>query len=187
MLPKLSIVDFSYLDKTQLLEILSLRNSDYVRNRMATSDEILEDTHLLFCKNLKQRTDALFCGVYLEDKLVGVIDLKGIDLKSKSYESGCYFCKNSKNITYFANLAAFIIAKDIGLTKATCYVKKDNIQAVLFNTMKLRYRTTKETDEFYYFEKDLDTPKNSIENLKAKISSSFELFINFNKSKYVND
>lgn len=96
MLPKLSIVDFSYLDKTQLLEILSLRNSDYVREKMASSDVILEDTHLLFCKNLKQRTDVLFCGVYLEDKLVGAIDLKDIDLKSKSYESGCYFCKNSK-------------------------------------------------------------------------------------------
>lgn len=187
MLPKLSIVDFSYLDKTQILEILSLRNSDYVREKMASSDVILEDTHFLFCENLKQRNDALFCGVYLENKLVGVIDLKAIDLNTKTYESGCYFCKDSKNITYFANLAAFIIAKEIGLTKANCYVKKDNIQAVLFNTMKLRYKTTKETDEFYYFEKDLDTPKNSIENLKAKISSSYELVINFNKSKYVND
>ena len=53
--------------------------------------------------------------------------------------------------------------------------------------MKLRYKTTKETDEFYFFEKDLATPNTSIDNLKAKISSSFELFINFNKSKYVND
>lgn len=53
--------------------------------------------------------------------------------------------------------------------------------------MKLRYRTTKETDEFYYFEKDLDTPQNSFDNLKAKISSSYELVINFKKSKYVND
>ena len=176
MLPKLSIIDFSYLDKKQLLEILALRNSDYVREKMASSDE-----------SLKQRKDVLFCGVYLENKLVGVIDLKEIDLNSKSYESGCYFCKDSKNITYFANLAAFIIANEIGLTKATCYVKKDNIQAVLFNTMKLRYKTTKETDVFYYFEKDLATPKNSIDNLKAKISSSYELVINFNKSKYVND
>ena len=187
MLPKLSIVDFSYLDKTKLLEILALRNSDYVREKMASSEEILEDTHLLFCETLKQRTDVLFCGVYLENKLVGVIDLKEIDLNSKSYESGCYFCKDSKNITYFAILAAFIIANEIGLTKATCYVKKDNIQAVLFNTMKLRYKTTKETDVFYYFEKDLATQKTSFDNLKAKISSSYELVINFNKSKYVND
>ena len=44
MLPKLSSVDFSYLDKTQLLEILSLRNSDYVREKMSSSDVILEDT-----------------------------------------------------------------------------------------------------------------------------------------------
>lgn len=66
-------------------------------------------------------------------------------------------------------------------------LKKDNIQAVLFNTMKLRYKTTKETDEFYYFEKDLATQKTSFDNLKAKISSSYELVINFNKSKYVND
>ena len=73
MLPKLSIVDFSYLDKTKLLEILALRNSDYVREKMASSEEILEDTHLLFCESLKQRTDVLFCGVYLENKLVGVI------------------------------------------------------------------------------------------------------------------
>ena len=79
MLPKLSIVDFSYLDKTKLLEILALRNSDYVREKMASSEEILEDTHLLFCESLKQRTDVLFCGVYLENKLVGVIDLKKID------------------------------------------------------------------------------------------------------------
>ena len=42
MLPKLSIVDFSYLDKTKLLEILALRNSDYVREKMASSEEILE-------------------------------------------------------------------------------------------------------------------------------------------------
>ena len=187
MLPKLSIVDFSYLDKTQLLEILSLRNSDYVREKMSSSDVILEDTHFLFCENLKQRNDALFCGVYLENKLVGVIDLKAIDLNTKTYESGCYFCKDSKNITYFANLAAFIIAKEIGLTKANCYVKKDNIQAVLFNTMKLRYKTTKETDEFYFFEKNLATPKTSVDNFKAKISSSYELVINFKKSKYVND
>lgn len=187
MLPKLSIVDFSYLDKTKLLEILALRNSDYVREKMASSEEILEDTHLLFCENLKQRTDVLFCGVYLEDKLVGVIDLKKIDFQSKSYESGCYFCKDPKNITYFSNLAAFIIAKEIGLNKATCYVKKDNIQAVLFNTMKLRYKTTKETDDFYFFEKDLASPKTSFDNLKAKISSSYELVIKFNKSKYVND
>ena len=69
----------------------------------------------------------------------------------------------------------------------TKYVKKDNIQAVLFNTMTLRYKTTKETDEFYFFEKDLATQNTSIDNLKAKISSSFELLINFNKSKYVND
>ena len=187
MLPKLSIIDFSYLDRKSLLEILALRNSDYVREKMSSSNEILEDDHLLFCENLKQRADALFCGVYLEDKIVGVIDLKSIDLNSKTYESGCYFCKDSKNLTYFANLAAFVIAKEIGLTKATCYVKKDNIQAVLFNTMKLRYKTTKQTDDFYFFEKDLDTPKTSFDNLKMKISSSFELLINFDKSKYVND
>ena len=49
------------------------------------------------------------------------------------------------------------------------------------------WKTTKETDEFYYFEKDLATPKTSFDNIKAKISSSYELVINFNKSKYVND
>ena len=119
----LKIINFKYLSDDKLLDILSLRNSDRVRLNMANSELISAQDHLSYCKSLSSRKDVLYFAVYINIYLEGVVDFKNIDFNEHSYESGSYFIEKSKyNITYYANIAGFLIARALNLTAVSCYV-----------------------------------------------------------------
>lgn len=152
----LKIINFKYLSEAKLLDILSLRNSDRVRLNMANPEPITALSHLSFCNSLSSRQDVLYFAVYVNDNLEGVLDFKAIDFNSHSYESGSYFIEKSKyNISYYANIAGFLIARSLNLTAVNCYVYKNNMSAMLLNTCKLKYHIVKEDHLFYYLNKDL--------------------------------
>lgn len=152
----LKIINFKYLSDDKLLNILSLRNSDRVRLNMANSELISAQDHLSYCKSLSSRKDVLYFAVYINNHLEGVLDFKNIDFNEHSYESGSYFIEKSKyNISYYANIAGFLIARALNLTAVSCYVYKNNMSAMLLNTCKLKYKIVKEDHLFYYLNKDL--------------------------------
>lgn len=174
----LAIKNFVSLSDDELIKILELRNSERVRNNMANSEIISLDSHLSFCRSLKNRKDIFYFGVYVNSSLEGVLDLKFFDNDKLSYESGSYFIEKSKyNISYYANLAGFIIAKSMGLKRVTCYVLKDNLQAMLLNTCKLKYKITHSDEKYYYLEKSLDDDVIHTEVLSKLISKRFSLML----------
>lgn len=172
----LKVVNFRYLTEDCLQEILNLRNSDRVRMNMANKDKICLEEHLNFCRSLFERKDLLYFAVYVNDSLEGVIDFKSIDFILKKYESGSYFIERSQyNISYYANLAGFLIAKSLGLTKVSCYVNKENLAAMLLNTCKLKYKIIFEDPVYYYLEKDLSDESVSNNKVRTTLEKKFHV------------
>ena len=155
MLHLLQLVDFRLLNDNELTEILTLRNSEYIRLKMDHIEQIDLSVHLKFCHSLITREDVLYLRASLDGPFEGVVDYQHINRDDGSYESGCYFRKGSKT-AYLANLAAFEIAMQQGFKEARCHVKKSNVPAVLFNTMKLGYVQSDESDNYILFTKKLD-------------------------------
>lgn len=172
----LTLKNFTSLSEEILKDILTLRNSQRVRCNMRSKKEIPLDEHLSYCKSLHARSDILYFAVFVDEKLEGVLDFKSIDPVLKSYESGCYFIENATvNLAYYANLAAFIVAKDRGLERVNCCVMKSNIPALLLNTCKLGYKIVSENSEYSFFEKDISNDRLTNEFLKQKIDKVFIL------------
>lgn len=178
MLHLLQLIDFRLLNDNDLTEILTLRNSEYIRLKMDHTERIALGDHLRFCHSLIDRTDALYLKVCFDGLFEGVVDFQHIKHADCSYESGCYFREGS-NAAYFANLAAFEIAMQQGLKEAKCHVKKSNAQAILFNTMKLGYALCDESDDNMSFSKRLDVSgeaKRLREKLQAHCKTDYRLW-----------
>lgn len=174
----LKIVNFKYLSEDKLLDILSLRNSDRVRLNMANSELIPAQEHLSYCKTLSSRKDVLYFAVYVNNFLEGVLDFKAIDFNEQTYESGSYFIENSKyNISYYANIAGFLIARSLKLATVSCFVYKNNMSAMLLNTCKLKYKIVKEDHLFYYLNKDLSDKCFDSDKYRNSLNRKFSLEI----------
>ena len=143
---------------------------------MANKEMISPEDHLNYCRSLQNKHDLLYFAVYVNGILEGVLDFKSIDHILKKYESGSYFIEKSQfNISYYANLAGFLIAKSLGLMKVSCYVYKDNLAAMLLNTCKLKYKITSEDAACYYLEKDLSNEVEIDKKIKSVLEKKFQI------------
>lgn len=150
MKESLSFVNFNYLTEDVLLEILEHRNATEIRMQMRNTEIISREDHLRFCKSLKDSNTRFYYAIYHNDKLIGVIDYNLLDEVKRTYESGSYFFDDPSVVRTHANLAGIYICIEKRLYIPKNIVKKNNIQAVLFNTMKLGMSIDSEDDEYYH-------------------------------------
>ncbi len=151
----LKFVNFTNLNSSELLEILEKRNSKEIRSKMVNDKIISEREHLSFCNSLKNDNSKLYFKVLLDDVFVGVMDFNNIDYSNHTYEPGSYFfCENNREIATHAASAICYLNLKLKLYHPIIYVKKSNIKAIIFNSMKLKNRIVREDDEYLYFTND---------------------------------
>lgn len=173
-------VNFTKLDKTELLKILEMRNLDSIRQKMTNSEKISVDHHLSFCEKLKGNKTNLYMQVLLNDKFVGVMDLQNMDFVKQTYEPGCYFvCNDRPDFIVHASAAISYVCLKLKVYYPNIFIKKDNLQALMFNTMKLKNRIVREDDDYYFLTNDCtNIKKRSLEEIYSdldKLKTIYEM------------
>ena len=184
MRDKLAFVNFTHLSQDLLLEILSHRNAPEIRSQMRNSDPISAEDHLRFCAGLKHSKSKFYFAVFLNDILIGVLDYRLLDAKDRIYESGAYFFDKPSIVRVHAVLAAARVCVHYDLRLCKIAVKKDNIQALLFNTMKLGFEIETEDNDYYYLQQpelNLSSPqcRAKYERTMSELARLYELSYSF--------
>ncbi len=155
---KIIFVNFTKLNCQELEMIYKWRTSDSISKYMETSADFTLDSHLKFCESLKQCEDKRYYLVKLNDVPFGVFDFVKIDLEKKNAEVGIYTIEEYRKFTPLISYYQLFIGLKLGLKSTNFYVKKDNIKAVLYNTVKLKHKIKSEDEQNYYF----DVPYSSL-------------------------
>lgn len=176
----IEFINFTKLDSNVLKEILVHRNSDRIRKNMVSTELISEESHLNFCHNLKKDKNNLYFLVRDEQELIGVVDFKNIDHIRHTYEPGGYCISHNSDFPnlwgYVLSASTFICLK-FKLYFPKILVKKDNHQALLFNTMKMGCILTDEDNEYYYLSNNYLDPKvNSEDKILGDLSYLTNIF-----------
>lgn len=74
--------------------LLTLRNAPFVRENMYHSEAIKLSDHLRWIETLKNNPTCLYWAIFLNNELVGAIDLTRIDLTNRFAEWGGVSMKN---------------------------------------------------------------------------------------------
>src|SRR5574344_351431 len=148
--PVLTFRNFTKLPQKDLLYILEKRNSPDIRNKMTNTTIISRENHLSFCKSLRNNPTKLYFAVYLNNAIIGVIDFQNINYDKHTYEPGSYFFDSPSIVRSHAVSASGFVRLEKKLYYPQIVVKKDNIQALLFNTMKMGAQIESEDENYYY-------------------------------------
>ena len=84
---------YPHLSHEEKVALLELRNAPFVRENMYHSKEINLTDHLHWLETLKARTDCLYWAIFLNNELVGGIDLTRIDWPNKFAEWGFFIAE----------------------------------------------------------------------------------------------
>ncbi|MBQ9275851.1 MAG: hypothetical protein IJ228_13685 [Succinivibrio sp.] len=181
--PVLKYTNFTRLSEERLLFILQRRNEPAVRSRMINTAEIGVEEHLRFCASLREDKSRLYLLVSLDDWPKGVIDMTNIDYAAHTYEGGSYFFEHEGNFSSDAVKGCALVNLRLGLYYPTLYIRKNNVQALMFSMMKLKQELVGEDEEFYRLTNtylDPDTPlhehvRRDLEYLRGKYELVVEL------------
>ena len=81
---------YQHLSEKEKIALLNLRNATFVRENMRHSEEISLTDHLHWLASLKDKMDCLYWAIFLDNELIGSIDLTRIDLKNRFAEWGFF-------------------------------------------------------------------------------------------------
>ena len=146
----IKFVNFTHLGKSDLIRILEKRNSDEIRSKMVNRAPIPLESHLKFCEHLKKDNSKLYFAIYVDSVLAGVADFQNINYENHTYEPGIYFVNDNSIIRSHITVALLQVRLHYRLYNPVIRVRKDNLQALIFNTMKMGAKVEREDDEFYY-------------------------------------
>jgi UDP-4-amino-4,6-dideoxy-N-acetyl-beta-L-altrosamine N-acetyltransferase len=128
---KIELRNFILLNKNEHKKLLNIRNSDYVRFKMKTIRKIDFNDHLLFIKNLKECEEKKYYAVFVDNKIVGAVDITNINEKRKECSWGLYF--DEKTIPYVSSLSTYLLIDRVfeylKFEKLCLEVKKTNTSA----------------------------------------------------------
>jgi len=149
---KIEFRDYTVLEKDEHIELLGIRNLDFVRAGTNDTKIIELESHLSWVENLKEDDSKLFYGVYVDGYLLGGINLFDIDKKTAHW--GLFF-KQAINpfITSFATYLLMDRAfEHFGVAQMFLEVNKKNINAYKFdlNFGFTVYDEYKNEDEAFY-------------------------------------
>lgn len=85
----------------------------------------------------------------------GVITYRKIDPLKHSAESGAYYITGS-NIPAKSVLYSEVLRRSLGFKEIYSYIKKSNLQAVMFKLFKTKSKICGEDDDYIYFKEDVD-------------------------------
>lgn len=133
---KFYLKNYLNLSNQEKHELLELRNAPFVRENMYHTATINLADHLNWLETLKSRTDCLYWVIFLDNILVGAIDLTRIDLTNK-----------------FAEWGFFIDEKHLGLGAILEYIGMEHFFEVL-NFQTILAGVYEKNKKVYHLHKD---------------------------------
>lgn len=143
--------EFTKLNINEHEMLLSIRNSNYVRNNMKMDVIIELKNHLQWIDNLKNDEKNIYFAVYENDCIVGAVYITTINREEDTCTWGLYFKDNINPL--ISSLSAFLIIEkmfyELNIKTIYAEVKRENIAAYKFN-ITLGFKEEQNQDENYY-------------------------------------
>lgn len=143
-------------------EVLSIRNSEHVRNNMKSKDIIEIQEHLNWIEKLKKDTENIYYAVFVDGVILGAVYITKIDYKKGISTWGLYF-KNNIN-PFISSLSAYLLIDRIfnilNIKRLNLEVNKLNINAYKFDLnfgFKVYDEYKDNSDEYYLMFMNQDT------------------------------
>ncbi len=126
---------FSILSKQEQVEILDIRNVEYIREQMTTKKVIKLVDHLEWIKGLSLKKDSYYFAVLLNSEIVGAVYITDIDKHNNTSYWGLYFTnKTNPLVSTFSTYYLFeYIFKDLKICTLYLEVKNSNKKALNFD------------------------------------------------------
>jgi len=127
--------DFIYLSKEESETILKLRNSEYVRKNMRSSDIIAPQDHRRWMEKLKSDESSLYYAIFYDGSIVGSINITQMTPTKEQCSWGLYFQEGTNPLV--ASISAFLsierVFNDFEIKKIAIEVKATNTNAYNFD------------------------------------------------------
>ncbi|HIP02249.1 MAG TPA: UDP-4-amino-4,6-dideoxy-N-acetyl-beta-L-altrosamine N-acetyltransferase [Campylobacterales bacterium] len=147
----LEFKNFSILSEQEQVEILDIRNLDYIREQMTTKKVITLDDHLEWLKRLLTKNDSYYFAVLLDSKIVGAVYVTDINKLNHTSYWGLYFSKKvNPLVSTFSTYYLFeYIFKDLQINTLYLEVKNSNKKALSFDK-SLGFKEYNNNSEYIY-------------------------------------
>lgn len=147
----LEFKNFSILSRQEQVEILDIRNIDYIREQMTTKKLITLDNHLEWIKSLSLKNDCYYFAVLLNYKIVGAVYITDIDRHYNTSYWGLYFInKTNPLVSTFSTYYLFeYIFKYLKICTLYLEVQSSNKKALSFDK-NLGFKEYNSNPEYTY-------------------------------------
>lgn len=149
---KIIFKNFIFLDENEIIEVLELRNKEYIRDNMINSEPISLKNHLLFIESLKKNKNRTYFTILFDNQLIGSVNI----IKNEELIWGLYFKEDINPI--LKSCATYIFLEYIFSKfkeNLNSFVKKSNIIALNFNK-NFGFKSFKDDEEFIYLKLSKD-------------------------------
>ena len=172
--------DYSTLNKEESLEILKIRNTDFIRKNMINNELINFENHAKWINTLRDNSEKKYFAVICDELVCGSCSLVK---ENENFTWGIFFKTGINPV--ISSLCAYLFIENSFLSpdikKIGSLVKKDNRSAYRFNK-NLGFELYKEDEKYFYLElRELkwENSKNSkllkpIKNYLDKIEYEFK-------------
>lgn len=183
---KFKFKNFVNLSREEKVQVLELRNSESIRKNMYNTDIISIDSHLNWINSLGNRLDCFYWAIFIDNELIGVIDLTSIDNDKKFAEWGFYICNKYFGLgalIEYLGMEHFIF--DLKFEKILACVYENNEKVYNMHKNKFNYidspefsfiKDKKKYNGLVLTKQNWEAKRKTIKNLLSKIYKINEVF-----------
>ncbi len=132
---KLKLVNYTKLSLDEHIQLLEIRNQEYVRKNMRNDEIIKLQEHNSWIRSLEDDQTKVYYAILAEGKLVGGINITAIDLQNNTSSWGLFMQHNLNPMipTISTYLIIDHIFNTLNLEKLDLEVNKQNVNAYNFD------------------------------------------------------
>lgn len=174
---KIDFKEYQTLTHNQSIEILNIRNLDYIRKNMVTNELISLHNHLRWIESLQNNSEKKYFALLYNDEVIG--SCSWVEEENR-FTWGIFF-KNGTNpiitsVCGYLFLEHCFVNDDI--SRLDSLVKKENSIAFQFNK-NFGFELYKEEEEYFYLKLDKEKWE---KNKKSRLIKSIQKYLD--KIKY---
>ena len=164
--------NYSHLNEKESLEILDIRNTDFIRKNMITSEIITFKNHIKWINSLKDNLEKKYFAVIGENKVLGSCSWVK---EEKNFTWGIFF-KDGVNpiissVCVYLFLENCFFNEEINILGSL--VKKENSGAFSFNK-NFGFKIYKEDEEYFYLKLEKESWEN---NKNSRLIKSIKKYL----------
>jgi UDP-4-amino-4,6-dideoxy-N-acetyl-beta-L-altrosamine N-acetyltransferase len=131
----LTFTDYTLLTPKEHLDLLEIRNMEYIRQNMKNSNVIEENDHFRWVDTLKENNSKIYYALFWNQKLIGGINITDIDWVNKNASWGLFMKTNTNPMV--PSMATYLIIEKVfhilGMEILNLEVNKLNQNAYKFD------------------------------------------------------